>query len=67
MVRNRFRGQSPTLHTVAGYLRELQGFEDASRRAGIRQRRRVVAFLKQPPEMFTVVGTRGRGEVTATE
>ncbi|MDA8582770.1 DDE-type integrase/transposase/recombinase [bacterium] len=63
-VRNRFRGQSTTLHTVAGYLRELQGFDDATRRARIRQKRRVVAFLRQFPEMFEVTSTRGRGEVT---
>ena len=63
-VRNRFQGQTATLHTVAGYLRELEGFEDASRRARIRQKTRVVSFLRQFPEIFTVISTLGRGEVT---
>ena len=63
-VRNRCNGQQPTLHAVAAYLRELEGFEDASRRARIRQKTRVVSFLRQFPEMFIVASTPGRGEVT---
>ncbi|MDA8583820.1 hypothetical protein N9L68_06285 [bacterium] len=49
---------------MAGYLRDLQGFDDATRRARVTHRRRVVAFLRQFPEMFNVTSTRGRGEVT---
>ena len=63
-VRNRFGGQSTTLHTVAGYLRGLGGFEDATRRARIRQKTRVVSFRRQFPEMFNVTSTLGWGEVT---
>ena len=63
-VRNNFQGQSTTLHTLARYLRELEGFDDAARRARIRQKTKVVSFLKQFPEFFTVTSTLGRGDVT---
>ncbi|MDA8582896.1 hypothetical protein N9L68_01660 [bacterium] len=52
-IHNRYRGQPTTLHTLAGCLRKLKGFEDATIRARIRQRRRVVAIWKQSPVMFT--------------
>ena len=63
-VRNNFQGQSTTLHTLARYLRELEGFDDAARRARIRQKTKVVSFLKQFPEFCTVNSTLGRGDVT---
>ena len=63
-VRNNFQGQSTTLHTLARYLRELEGFDDAARRARIRQKTKVVSFLRQFPEFFTVTSTLGRGDVT---
>lgn len=63
-VHNHFRGQTTSLHVVGRYLRELGEFEVASRRARIRQRTKVVSFLRQFPEFFTVSSTLGRGEVT---
>lgn len=63
-VRNHFRGQTTTLHTVARYLRELEGFDDAARRASIRLKTKVVSFLRQFPEHLTVDSTLGRGDVT---
>ena len=62
-VHAHYTGQTVTLHALAGYLRGLRGFEDATRRARIRQRRRVAAFLRQVPEFFTVTSVRGKGEV----
>ena len=58
-----FRGHSTTLHTVARCLRDLGGFDDATRRAIINQNTKVVSFLKQFPEFFTVNNTLGRGGV----
>ena len=65
-VQTHFAGQTLTLHAVAGFLRSIRGFNDATRRARIRQRTRVVSFLRNFPEFFTVESTLGTGRVTVS-
>ena len=63
-VQAQFAGTTQTLHAVAAFLRGIRSFTDATRRARIRQRRRVAAFLRICPELFTVESTLGRGSVS---
>ena len=62
-VRTHYTGQTVTLHAVARYLRGIRGFEDATRKARIRQRTRIVSFLRQFLEFFIETSVRGKGEV----
>ena len=59
----RFRGMTITLRTIAGCLRTEAGFDAATRRARIRQRSRVVGFLRNFPELFTITSFMGRGQL----
>ena len=43
--------------------RDVRGFEAAALKANIRQRTRIVPFLKQLPELLTVSSTLGTGTV----
>ena len=65
-VQTHFASQTPTLHAVAKFLRSIRGFNDATRRARIRQRTRVVSCLRNFPELFTVESTLGTGRVTVS-
>ena len=58
-VQAAFTGQTVSLHALGRYLRDVRGFEAAALKAKIRQRTRIVSFLRQLPELFTVTSTLG--------
>ena len=62
-VQAAYTGQTVSLHALGRYLRDVRGFEAATMRAKIRQRKRIVSFLRQYPELFTVTSTLGTGTV----
>ena len=65
-VHAQFAGQDITFRHAGAFISGLRGFRDATRRANLRQKGTVAAFLRHFADFFTFTSTRGRGAVSVS-